>query len=404
MFSKLFSSFKLSIIFLLTFIIFSFSSPIIKVHAEASVTVINQTSNIPVNTVSDGSISICFPSLNLDINDVTQILRGNSKSFNLPAGTHTFFIVSISKSSLSGNIIDPCSTSISDKFIISGGDLTISDNQQATVTISGTGLIEDPRSNGIFNSGSGNSILPANTSRPSGIYVSYPDFYINENNENINGPLLTSQNVCIAGSITSIINGSLFGSNEIYIPYNTPLPPNNFTVQADQDYTIFPPNANNSCSNPPSNAVNVTTSTAQAAGIVFSNGFRFSGITSNISTNGGVAIENADGGVVPIPNNNQRGSQINNKANNTSNNKLNQNIKKGLLAVRTGAQNFGNNYPIASVMLIFAGGLLFSYFGMMGQKWVRVIVSSHLLSHKNRHQKLLEYKNSQNQLIIYSNK
>ena len=268
----------------LTFILVLAFLPLssLPVFAVGTVNVSHLASRLPVNSASDGSISLCFVNTaNSAQVSLQEISKNATTPISLNAGNYTYYITSFVRSSADGSLINPC-TLIGQSNILISASITIVDGQSYNLSFSGQGQNVEPRGRSAFQN---QTPYSAQSSSPyifgPGLYVSYPDFLVDETGTRYNGPLHSSNSVCIdngaaGGRITAT------NSTGTYLYFGGTLIGNGIR--------IYPPNIDGSCADiffdptlMPYVEVPATYNPAGTLFVGFNEGGAYTGFTSSFS-------------------------------------------------------------------------------------------------------------------------
>jgi hypothetical protein len=146
---------------------------------------------LPINSASDGSISICVT--NKTTNEQTPILqlaKQASNSVDLPVGNYSIYVTSLTRSSADGHIWNPCTEHNPEyvDWIVWLYDTEVKDNQRTIFNFTGTGSIEDPRLDPNYP-----NLTPFTRKddyQSSGlISISFGGYFVDENGTRHNSPL-----------------------------------------------------------------------------------------------------------------------------------------------------------------------------------------------------------------------
>ena len=154
---------------------------------------------LPINSASDGSISICVT--NKTTNEQTPILqlaKQASNSVDLPVGNYSIYVTSLTRSSADGHIWNPCTEHNPEyvDWIVWLYDTEVKDNQRTIFNFTGTGSIEDPRLDPNYP-----NLTPFTRKddyQSSGlISIGFGGYFVDENGTRHNSPLSALNKVCI---------------------------------------------------------------------------------------------------------------------------------------------------------------------------------------------------------------
>ena len=216
---------------------FSFSA--LPVFATGTVNVIHSANRLPLNSASDGAISVCFVNTS---NSSETILQNSPTSVSNPvslvAGNYNYYITSFVRSSADGSLMDPCNF-IGSEYILSTGIIAVTDGQSYNLTFSGQGQLTEPRGTSDFQTQTP-FYRQNSTSGTPRLYVSYPDFFVDETGTRYNGALYSSDQVCYDDGAT----GGPINVDTSVSGLGGSLP---FTVTLSPGVRIFPPSINGTC-------------------------------------------------------------------------------------------------------------------------------------------------------------
>lgn len=330
-------------IFLLALAVLPIAS--LPVLAVGTVNVSHLASRLPVNSVSDGSISICFVNAATSSQtNLQNVARNLTTPISLDAGSYTYHITSFVRSSADGSLINPC-TLIGQQQILLTGSMTVIDGQSYNLSFSGQGQNVEPRGRSSFQNQTPFSSQGA-TAGPlgPGLYVSYPDFLVDETGTRYNGPLYSSNSVCIDnGAAGGRITATNTTGTYLY-----------FGAVIGSGIRISPPNIDGSCADiffdstlMPYVEVSGTYDPAGRLFVGFNEGGAFTGFSSNFSQ------------IVT-----QSSSSTTNNTNFTTNNSTNSTAttRRSVNLVRTGGQEQLVKIIFAIALILFGVFLLDAFY------------------------------------------
>lgn len=234
----------------------------------------NNMSNVPVNTVSDGSVALCINGTQ----SVPATAVGATTSFETAPGPIEILYTSLIRSSLDGSLIDPCEAILT--LSIGGIDAELPAGNEYDIDISGSSTYVDPRETNEIITGITTNFDFSDLINPEwSLNLIYPDNSFGSNGLTMTTALTDSRTLCLqdqTGVIFTAIGQNDIGST-IRFGLSNVLTQNNGNTTTFENLisngevvlTAFYPDLQNGCANVTPGSVLITLANDEVTNVLF---------------------------------------------------------------------------------------------------------------------------------------